>query len=85
MRESISSAWRWLTTSRYCSHLESEISRLQQENKDLTNALLCASGLPMLPSHAPAVPLPKMRQRMLPSQYKAKMENFTLEKTNGKA
>ena len=80
MRQFLSSLYAWLRTSRYTAYLESEVSRLQKENRDLMNALLSASHLPMLPREDASVAPPRMKKRVLPSQWKAEMERRTGEK-----
>src|SRR5262249_24217972 len=76
--------WAWLTRSKYTLYLEKEINRLREENRQLLNTVLKANGLPTMPSTKPPEPMPKMRTRMLPSQWKARFEHLTAkEKPNG--
>lgn len=77
MSDKLARLWRSFTTSRYTASLEAELTRLRTENKDLMNALLCASNLPMLPSHEPSKPLPLSKPRLLPSQFRQKLERMT--------
>lgn len=85
MIATLASIWRWLTTSKHERFLEQERIRLLKEVYDLHNALLSASGLPMLPSREASKPLPSMRPRILPSQYKSQLERFTAKKHEGDA
>ena len=81
----IATIWRWLTTSKHERFLEEERIRLIKEVYDLHNALLSANGLPMLPSREASKPLPSMKPRILPSQYKSRLETFTAKKHEGDA
>ena len=78
MKETLVRLWHWLSTSRYCRHLEDEVLRLHKENRDLVNALLSANHLPMLPREDTSIAPPRMKSRMLPSQYRQKLEAFTM-------
>lgn len=80
MKATLASFWNWLTKSRYVVFLESEVSRLQKDNRELVNALLSANHLPMLPREESQVAPPRMRQKLLPSQYRERLERFTAQK-----
>jgi hypothetical protein len=74
-----------LTKSRYTCYLEQELERYRLDNQRLLNALLESHGLPhVTPSELK--PLPIMRGKMLPSQWKDKLERATMPKEpNGEA
>ena len=66
------------------SFLEDEITRLRDENRSLLNAMLTANGLPSL---APRLDtkLPQLKGKLLPSQWRRKMEAAALPKAASNA
>jgi hypothetical protein len=79
----------WLTQivkGRYTCYLEQELERTRTELRQWQGIFLTHEGLPKLDPSVPR-PLPKMSNRMLPSQLRQKLEAFTLpkEKPSGSA
>jgi len=74
-----SEAWERITKSRYTCYLEQELERTRTELRQWQEIFLTHEGLPKLNQEIPR-PLPKMGNRMLPSQMKAKLESFTTPK-----
>jgi len=79
MKNKLASFWRWLTTSRYTAKLETDLEAAHLDNQRLLNALLESRGLPPVTPHE-FKPLPTMKGKMLPSQWKDKLERFTTPK-----
>ena len=71
---------RSILKSRYVTYLESEIERLRADNRSLMDAMLIDKGLtPLTPRESR--PMPIFKGKMLPSQYRAKMEAQTVPVT----
>ena len=64
--------WR----SRYTTYLEEEIARLREELRRWQDALLTKEGLPLIAVKDPK-PLPTVKSRPLPSQWRARLERIT--------
>lgn len=65
--------------SEYVKHLEAERERLLLREQQLMDALLKANGLPVF-AQREAKPLPTVKQRWLPSQWRKNLEARHLEK-----
>lgn len=72
-------SWNWITKSRYTCYLEQELERTRAELRQWQEIFLTEQGLPKL-NPSEARPLPKMHGRILPSQFRAKLEAFTMPK-----
>lgn len=68
--------------SAYVKHLEAERERLLLREQQLIDALLKAHGLPAVLAPRTETKLPETRARMLPSQWRTKLEARHLEKIN---
>lgn len=73
---SLRSAWEWVTKSRYTCYLEQELERTRFERDGFRDALLESMNLPRIQPHQIA-PIPKMKQRLTPSQWRTKLEALT--------
>ena len=76
MAGKLSRVLEFLTKSRYTRHLEQENAALRAELERWQNALLTAQGLPTITPRE-VKPLPLSKPRLLPSQYRARMERAT--------
>lgn len=65
--------WRNWFKSTYTLSLEAEVERLRQREHALLEAMLKANGLPSITKQEPKE-LPKVKGRMLPSQWRTQIE-----------
>jgi len=72
----LSNWWKILTKSRYTRFLEADNERLREELRLWQDATRLAQGLPRI-TPVERAPLPATRGRMLPSQFKSKMEKLS--------
>lgn len=72
-------SWNWITKSRYTCYLELELERTRAELRQWQEIFLTEQGLPKL-TPSEVRPLQKVHGRMLPSQFKQKLEAFTTPK-----
>ena len=69
--QTLTTLWRWLTTTRYTRTLEEEVERLRAENRALLNSLLGTAGFPPIETPPAAAgkaarlggPIPRLRRR----------------------
>jgi len=76
MAGKLSRVLEFLTKSRYTRHLEQENADLRAELERWQNALLSQQGLPPITPRE-VKPLPAGKPRLLPSQWRARMEKST--------
>ena len=76
MAGKLSRVVEFLTKSRYTRHLEQENAALRLELERWQNALLTAQGLPTITPRE-VKPLPVSKPRLLPSQWRTRVEKAT--------